>query len=267
MEKLNKEIDYLNRDIEKTSIVIHKEIIPTSSLMTSSLNVPIVHSTMTAMSTTIPTSVAQVPDATEKTESSINAGLSRKRIHLDGPTGESMAPKQTQTSLIPKDLMLFQDKQLERISPHMNDIVDNYFRAKDAKQEDDDHLFSENLMESCRYDRFKTLASIHFADHFLNHSSSIVSSIEFDKDDEYFATAGVTKKIKLFQFESIIATSSSSNFNSSITKTSTAAEKERRTVAAQITDDEEDENADQSVSLTPKYPIKEMTSASKIRYE
>ena len=265
MEKLNKELDYLNRDIVKTSIVLHKEIIPASSPMTNSLNVPIGHSTMTAMPTTIATSVAQVPDATEKTESSVNAGQSRKRIHLDAPSGDSMTPKQTQPSLIPKDLKLFQDKQLERISPHMTDIIDNYFRAK---QDEDDSLFSENLMESCRYNRFKTLASIHFADHFLNHSSSIVSSIEFDKDDEYFATAGVTKKIKLFQFESIIASSSSSNSKSSfITKTSTAAAEERRTRAAQISDGEEDENLDQSISLTPKYPIKEMTSASKIRYE
>jgi E3 ubiquitin-protein ligase RFWD2 len=27
-----------------------------------------------------------------------------------------------------------------------------------------------------------------------------VSSIEFDRDDEYFATAGVTKKIKIFEY-------------------------------------------------------------------
>ena len=31
------------------------------------------------------------------------------------------------------------------------------------------------------------------------HASSIVSSIEFDRDCEYFATAGVTKEIKVYE--------------------------------------------------------------------
>ncbi|KAJ3055687.1 coatomer subunit alpha, partial [Rhizoclosmatium hyalinum] len=35
-------------------------------------------------------------------------------------------------------------------------------------------------------------------------SSSIVSAIEFDKDDEFFATAGVTKKVKIYEFESVV---------------------------------------------------------------
>jgi len=36
------------------------------------------------------------------------------------------------------------------------------------------------------------------------HTSSIVSSIEFDRDDQYFATAGVSKKIKIFEYKSIV---------------------------------------------------------------
>lgn len=31
-----------------------------------------------------------------------------------------------------------------------------------------------------------------------------MSSIEFDRDDEYFATAGVTKKIKIFDYSAIL---------------------------------------------------------------
>lgn len=34
--------------------------------------------------------------------------------------------------------------------------------------------------------------------------ASIVSSIEFDRDDEYFATAGVTRKIKIFDMSGVL---------------------------------------------------------------
>lgn len=48
----------------------------------------------------------------------------------------------------------------------------------------------------------KVLATLKYGDIF--NASSIVSSIEFDRDDEYFATAGVTKKIKIFDYGSIV---------------------------------------------------------------
>lgn len=35
----------------------------------------------------------------------------------------------------------------------------------------------------------------------LHGSSAILSSIDFDRDDEYFATAGVTKVIKVYEFD------------------------------------------------------------------
>lgn len=36
------------------------------------------------------------------------------------------------------------------------------------------------------------------------HASHIVSSIEFDKDSEFFATAGVLKRIKVFDFRAAL---------------------------------------------------------------
>jgi E3 ubiquitin-protein ligase RFWD2 len=38
----------------------------------------------------------------------------------------------------------------------------------------------------------------------LFHSSNIVSSIEFDRDDELFATAGVSRRIKVFEFATVV---------------------------------------------------------------
>ncbi|KFM61589.1 E3 ubiquitin-protein ligase RFWD2, partial [Stegodyphus mimosarum] len=51
--------------------------------------------------------------------------------------------------------------------------------------------FDESLSKFTRFSYVRPLATLNYAnDHF--NSSNIVSSIEFDKDNEYFAIAGVT---------------------------------------------------------------------------
>ena len=55
--------------------------------------------------------------------------------------------------------------------------------------------FSDGLYRFTRYSTFRELSGLVYTDPNLN--SSIVSSIEFDKDGEYLAVAGVSKKIKV----------------------------------------------------------------------
>ncbi|ELU05603.1 hypothetical protein CAPTEDRAFT_195766, partial [Capitella teleta] len=63
--------------------------------------------------------------------------------------------------------------------------------------------FTESLSKFVRFTSFRTLASLNYAsDIYL--TSSIVSSIEFDRDADYFAIAGVTKKIKVFEYGTVI---------------------------------------------------------------
>ncbi|XP_035222396.1 E3 ubiquitin-protein ligase COP1-like isoform X2 [Stegodyphus dumicola] len=63
--------------------------------------------------------------------------------------------------------------------------------------------FDESLSKFTRFSFVRPLATLNYAnDHF--NSSNIVSSIEFDKDNEYFAIAGVTKKIKVFEYGAVI---------------------------------------------------------------
>ncbi|RLM78927.1 uncharacterized protein C2845_PM12G28390 [Panicum miliaceum] len=50
--------------------------------------------------------------------------------------------------------------------------------------------------------RLRVIAELRHGD--LFHSANIVSSIEFDRDDELFATAGVSKRIKVFEFSSVV---------------------------------------------------------------
>ena len=56
--------------------------------------------------------------------------------------------------------------------------------------------FRESLSKFTRFNRLRSLATLHYAADMYNNSS-IVSSIEFDRDCDFFAIAGVTKKIKV----------------------------------------------------------------------
>ncbi|XP_059307179.1 E3 ubiquitin-protein ligase COP1-like isoform X1 [Lycium ferocissimum] len=62
--------------------------------------------------------------------------------------------------------------------------------------------FQSVLSTFTRYSRLRVVAELRHAD--LFHSVNIVSSIEFDRDDELFATAGVSRRIKVFEFSSVV---------------------------------------------------------------
>ncbi|MQL83913.1 hypothetical protein Taro_016411 [Colocasia esculenta] len=62
--------------------------------------------------------------------------------------------------------------------------------------------FQSVLTTFTRYSRLRVIAELRHGD--LFHSANIVSSIEFDRDDELFATAGVSKRIKVFEFSTVV---------------------------------------------------------------
>nr|KAG5699838.1 hypothetical protein BaRGS_034612 [Batillaria attramentaria] len=64
--------------------------------------------------------------------------------------------------------------------------------------------FTNCLSKFTRYSSFRPLATLSYAVDLFNGSSSIVSSIEFDRDCDFFAIAGVTKKIKVYEYETVI---------------------------------------------------------------
>lgn len=63
--------------------------------------------------------------------------------------------------------------------------------------------FRENLVKFSRYNSLRQLATLTYSSDLFNNST-IVSSIEFDKDNEFFAIAGVTKRIKVFDYGAVI---------------------------------------------------------------
>ncbi|KAK2431165.1 protein SPA1-RELATED [Trifolium repens] len=62
--------------------------------------------------------------------------------------------------------------------------------------------FQSVLTTFTRYSRLRVIAEIRHGDIF--HSANIVSSIEFDRDDDLFATAGVSRRIKVFDFSAVV---------------------------------------------------------------
>ncbi|CAH1271706.1 RFWD2 [Branchiostoma lanceolatum] len=97
-----------------------------------------------------------------------------------------------------------------RLDQHFDDLEKCYFsiRLKEFGQTEThsaDSLceFTDSLTKFTKYSGFRPLATLSYASDIYN-GSSIVSSIEFDRDNEYFAIAGVTKKIKVFEYGTVI---------------------------------------------------------------
>lgn len=106
-----------------------------------------------------------------------------------------------------------------KIHSHFNELAKIYLKAcstgtpkKQRVSDTDTNIktnenlenFTEALVRISRYTGFKQLATLTYtSDTLLN--ANIVSTIEFDKDKDFFAIAGITKKIKLFEYASVIA--------------------------------------------------------------
>ncbi|KAI7732987.1 hypothetical protein M8C21_024978, partial [Ambrosia artemisiifolia] len=79
------------------------------------------------------------------------------------------------------------------------------FRPKDQLASRQSRWINSFLDGLCKYLSFSTLnvkADLKQAD--LLSSSNLVCSLSFDRDGEFFATAGVNKKIKVFEYDSIL---------------------------------------------------------------
>lgn len=62
-------------------------------------------------------------------------------------------------------------------------------------------VFFDGLCKYARYSKFETRGVLRTGE--LNNTSNVICSLGFDRDEDYFATAGVSKKIKIFEFNSL----------------------------------------------------------------
>lgn len=63
--------------------------------------------------------------------------------------------------------------------------------------------FFDSLCKFARYSRFEVRATLRHGD--LLNTANMVCSLGFDRDDEFFATAGVCKRIKVFECNAVLS--------------------------------------------------------------
>lgn len=148
----------------------------------------------------------------------------KKPVILD-PEHSNSNEKSDTPPLITSNNCIPGNIQRRRMCSHFDDFVDCYFslRSKELvfgnrhSTEDDGNFkekehdkgldeFRENLVKFSKFNALRPVATLNYGTDIFNNST-IVSSIEFDKDDEYFAIAGVTKRIKVFEYDCVIRAS------------------------------------------------------------
>ncbi|KAG0094090.1 RING finger and WD repeat domain-containing protein 2 [Podila epicladia] len=149
---------------------------------------------------------AQVPnEASEEEDEAVppqQAGSKRSRTQLEldekaDAVSPGNAPVDSSQTHVAKRINV----NKKRVAEHFEDLQRCYFdfsQSSSARRESALSSFCSTISKFTKFSRFEHINTLRYGDIF--NSSSIVSSIEFDRDDEYFATAGVTKKIKIFEY-------------------------------------------------------------------
>lgn len=85
-----------------------------------------------------------------------------------------------------------------------NDLLRSHNNPNDELQISLDPLggFFDGLSKYARYSKFKVRGVIRNSK--LNNSTNVVCSLSFDCNEDYFAAAGMSKKIKIFDFNSLL---------------------------------------------------------------
>jgi len=225
LERISKELGLLNEDLQ--TVEARRKLQPTSLSQTSPfLSSPLASlAAITPASASAPRSPPLLPEspggkpplAAVVTPPSQHQGGSQpvgpsalKRRKMEGPekllgTGPSkhvanLAGSPADRFPVPLDSV---SQKKKRVQCHFDDLQSCYFdlRMRGPKPGSLE-VFTDNLNKFTKVSRFHLLASLKYGD--LNNSSSIVSSIDFDRDCEFFATAGVTKRIKIFEFANVM---------------------------------------------------------------
>lgn len=82
-----------------------------------------------------------------------------------------------------------------------------YLPQKDDERSHGDRLgaFFDGFCKYSRYSKFEVRGVLRNGD--FNSSSNVICSLSFDRDEDYFAAAGVSKKIRIFEFNSLFSDS------------------------------------------------------------
>ncbi|XP_037452314.1 E3 ubiquitin-protein ligase COP1-like [Triticum dicoccoides] len=163
-----------------------------------------------------------VPNSRAPPSTSSPGGLNNRRFDLRAPAShQGHQRRDALASSDPPNPPLQSGNVIarkRRVQAQFNELQEYYLQrrrtgAQSHRQEDAVTMNREGYHEGLedfqsvlttftRYSRLRVIAELRHGD--LFHSANIVSSIEFDRDDELFATAGVSKRIKVFEFSTVV---------------------------------------------------------------
>ncbi|KAF7810362.1 protein SPA1-RELATED 2-like [Senna tora] len=92
------------------------------------------------------------------------------------------------------------------------DLLRNRENCFVARKDEEKHrnidpmgIFFDGLCKYARYSKFEVRGVLRNAD--FNNPANVICSLSFDRDEDYFAAAGVSKKIKIFEFNALFSDS------------------------------------------------------------
>lgn len=197
LDRLSQELDVIDEDTKQVEDLMMK------SAAKSGLNINFLDGQN--CSTSIWSSTVEQPSSSSSAFNANNSSGTCSLYMQDGFNGSKHGGSQ-------QWLMSTMATRRKKMYTHFDDLEQCYLNAR-AKElgptssgeisKDGLHEFTENLSKFIKYSNMRPLATLNYASDLFNNSS-IVSSIEFDKDNEFFAIAGVTKKIKVFEYGAVI---------------------------------------------------------------
>ncbi|GJJ72634.1 E3 ubiquitin-protein ligase RFWD2 [Entomortierella parvispora] len=203
---------------------------------------------------------AQVPNqVSEEEDEAVPARVGSKRTlsQMERENKSEVGPEDEATESELQNLKIAQQVNInkKRVADHFEDLQRCYFDfslSSSARRESALSSFCSTISKFTKYSRFEHVNTLRYGDIF--NTSSIVSSIEFDRDDEYFATAGVTKKIKIFEYGSIEKTG----------LVGTSLKGDDRTEGLEVGEKPRHQSNKKPILSVLHYPVREMTCRSKI---
>eukprot|EP01018_Ginkgo_biloba_P004341 Gb_02506 [translate_table: standard] len=97
-----------------------------------------------------------------------------------------------------------QGQKIQDICSSINLLTRDANEPRDIRNDNVDRLgcFFDSICKYARYGRFEVRATLRHGD--LLNTANVVCSVSFDRDQEFFATAGVSKKIKVFGCDAVL---------------------------------------------------------------
>ncbi|XP_065916969.1 E3 ubiquitin-protein ligase COP1-like [Dysidea avara] len=135
--------------------------------------------------------------STQSTQSSSTSGSQASQDIIEQCL--SVLPSQTDVSAAQKWC----------IESHFDELADNYVQARmpvlaDPEANDGGlEKWGKSLNGLTELSKFRELGTLMYGD--PAQGPSIVSSIDFDKDQEFFAVGGVTRQLKVYDYQSVVS--------------------------------------------------------------